>query len=81
MKGADERDLVLGRLLGVSALARSGRLGSEPEVAEGALKVTEAREAYCLLGGRGRGCWRAKRNGYHGRRQSGEYSIIHNRKL
>lgn len=39
MKGADERELVLGRLLGVSALAMSGRLGSEPESAEGALKV------------------------------------------
>ncbi|CAN0100592.1 unnamed protein product [Ectocarpus fasciculatus] len=39
MKGADERELALGRLLGVSALAMSGRLGSEPESAEGALKV------------------------------------------
>lgn len=39
MKGADDRELVLGRLLGVSALAMSGRLGSEPESAEGALKV------------------------------------------
>lgn len=39
MKGADERELALGRLLGVSALAMSGRLGSEPESAEEALKV------------------------------------------
>lgn len=39
MKGADERELALGRLLGVSALAMSGRLASEPESAEGALKV------------------------------------------
>ncbi|CAM9169353.1 unnamed protein product [Ectocarpus sp. 12 AP-2014] len=39
MKGADERELALGRLLGVSALAMSGRLGSEPESAEGALKA------------------------------------------
>lgn len=39
MKGADERELVLGRLLGVSSLALSGRLGSDPESAEGALKV------------------------------------------
>lgn len=39
MKGADERELALGRLLGVSALAMSGRLGSDRESAEGALKV------------------------------------------
>eukprot|EP00903_Cladosiphon_okamuranus_P021832 g20075.t1 len=39
MKGADERELALGRLLGVSALAMSGRLRSEPESAEGALKA------------------------------------------
>lgn len=39
MKGADERELVLGRLLGVSSLALSGRLGSDPESAEGVLKV------------------------------------------
>lgn len=40
MKGAEERELVLGRLLGVSALALSDRLGPEQETAEGALKVT-----------------------------------------
>ncbi|CAM9621337.1 unnamed protein product [Scytosiphon promiscuus] len=39
MKGADERELALGRLLGVSALAMSGRLGSAPESAEVALKA------------------------------------------
>lgn len=42
MKGADERELALGRLLGVSALAMSGRLGSDPESAEEALKVRPA---------------------------------------
>lgn len=39
MKGADERELVLGRLVGVSSLALSDRLGSDQESAEGALKV------------------------------------------
>ncbi|CAM9374006.1 unnamed protein product, partial [Laminaria digitata] len=39
MKGADERELVLGRLLGVSSLALSDRLGSDQESAEGALKA------------------------------------------
>ena len=39
MKGADEREMILERLLGVSSLALSGRLGSDQESAEGALKV------------------------------------------
>lgn len=39
MKGAEERELVLGRLLGISALALSGRLRSDAANAEGALKV------------------------------------------
>lgn len=54
MKGADERELVLGRLLGVSSLALSGRLGSDPESAEGALKVGQGvKRRYARIKGGG----------------------------
>lgn len=39
MKGAEERELMLGRLIGVSALALSDRLGSDAESAAATLKV------------------------------------------
>lgn len=39
MKSAEERELMLGRLIGVSALALSGRLGKDKDSAAGALKV------------------------------------------
>lgn len=42
MKGAEERELMLGRLIGASALALSGRLSLDPESAAGALKVVAA---------------------------------------
>lgn len=45
MKGADEREPVIGRLLGLSALALSGRLASEVASAEEALKVGWRRDS------------------------------------
>ncbi|CAM9220010.1 unnamed protein product, partial [Sphacelaria rigidula] len=39
MKSAEERELMLGRLIGVSALALSGRLGKDKDSAAGALKA------------------------------------------
>lgn len=41
MKGAEERDLILGRLLGIAAVALSGRLKTDVQGAVDALQVCE----------------------------------------